>query len=249
MPIPDQSIRHLGHSSFLLKLNGIVMIFDYHVDPARTSPGSDLGNGVIRPEALAGEQVYVFASHGHSDHFHPVIFEWKNHVGAIQYILSYDIPDPPESDMVFRPGEERTVKDIRVRSYSSTDAGLAFSIYVRGKHVYHSGDNAFWNWDGDLDDDIYERIGLSEIDRQTPMDIAFQVCDPRLDNVGDGGIHIFARIFQPGLLVPIHSFGQYEFNAKAEKRLRGAGFSNAYWCVGRPGQIVSLSQFSEPGFL
>jgi L-ascorbate metabolism protein UlaG (beta-lactamase superfamily) len=235
--LPDNTIWHLIHSSFLLKLDGIVMIFDYYLPPRGVVSADGLSSGVIDPEAMVNEEVYVFASHGHQDHFHPVIYDWKNKVPNIHYILSYDIPKPPKDAAVFRAGERKRIGNIQVQSYASTDEGLAYSIYVNGKHVYFAGDNAFWNWDGDLDDDIYERIALSLINRETPMDIAFQVCDPRLDGMGDGGIHIFAREFQPKLLVPIHSFGKYAFNAVVAKRLQQGGFTHAFWCVGKRGEM------------
>ena len=240
--LPDNTIWHLIHSSFLLKLNGMVMVFDYYLDPAKTSDRDDLRTGVIRPEVMAGEEVYVFASHGHQDHFHPVVYDWRRQVTHIHYILSYDIPSPPSQAVVFKPGERKSVGNLRVQSYSSTDAGLAYSIYTQDKHIYFSGDNAFWNWDGDLDDEIYERHALSAIDRETPMDIAFQVCDPRLNDMGDGGIHIFARNFQPRLLVPIHAFGNYAFNVQVENRLRERGYPNAYWCVGHRGEAFTIPQ-------
>jgi len=238
--IPDNTIRHLIQSSFLLKLDGKVMIFDYSIAPDQISDDRGLETGVIRPETLINEEVYVFVSHGHEDHFNPVIFDWDKNIADIHYALSYDLPKSPVEGTIFRPNEEKTLADIRVRSYPSTDDGLAYSLYFHGKHIYFSGDNAFWNWDGDLDDDIYERIALSDIDGETPMDIAFQVCDPRLDGMGDGGIHIFARKFQPKLLVPIHSFGEYGFNALVEKRLRESGFENAYWCVRGRGDLFSI---------
>jgi L-ascorbate metabolism protein UlaG (beta-lactamase superfamily) len=239
--LPDNTIWHLIHSSFLLKLKGIVMLFDYYTE-AGTPADAGLDSGVIVPAALAGEEVYVIASHGHADHFDPVVFDWKERIPGIHYILSYDIPAPPEYATVIKPGEHRTVGNIRIRSYPSTDDGLAYSIYTGGMHVYFSGDNAFWNWVGDLGDGIYARIALGAIDRETPMDIAFQVCDPRLDGMGDGGIHIFARDFKPTLLVPIHSFGEYGFNAVAEQRLRQQGFTNEFWCVRRRGEMARIGR-------
>jgi len=238
--LPDNSIWHLIQSSFLLKLNGKVMIFDYFIAPGQITENSGIETGVIRPETLINEEVYVFVSHSHEDHFNPVVFDWNKSIPDIHYILSYDLPKSQVKGTILRPNEEKTLKDIRVRSYPSTDDGLAYSIYVKGKHIYFSGDNAFWNWDGDLDDDIYERIALADIDGEKAMDIAFQVCDPRLDGMGDGGIHIFARKFQPKLLVPIHSFGQYEFNARVENRLRKSGFENTYWCVSGRGDSFSI---------
>ena len=241
MSLPDNTIRHLDHSSFLLKYNGIAMIFDYFLDPAKTPDPGGLDNGVIDPALLADEQTYVFASHGHGDHYHPVIHTWREQIAHIQYILSYDIPSPPPEAVVVRPGEEKNVGALRVRGYPSTDDGLAYSIYLDGGHIYFSGDNAFWNWDGDLDDEIYHRIALAAIDRDTPMDIAFQVCDPRLDGMGDGGIHIFAHTFQPGLLVPIHSFGNYAFNQTVADRLRQRGYDKPFWCVSRKGDVCPLT--------
>jgi L-ascorbate metabolism protein UlaG (beta-lactamase superfamily) len=239
-PLPDNAIWHLIHSSFLLKLQGIVMVFDYFEEPAAASAQGGLDAGVIDGQRLTDEEVYVFASHSHRDHFHPLIFDWKKGVSNIHYVLSYDIPRPPAEAAVLKPGEKKSVGRIQVQAYPSSDAGLAYSIYAQGKHVYYSGDNAFWNWDNDLGDEIYERIALDAIDRKTPMDIAFQVCDPRLDGMGDGGICVFARQFQPRLLVPIHSFGRYEFNAVVEKRLRDSGFANAYWCVSKRGEMYSI---------
>jgi L-ascorbate metabolism protein UlaG (beta-lactamase superfamily) len=183
----------------------------------------------------------VFASHGHPDHFSPEVFEWRQHSSRIHYILSYDIQMPSFDVTQLKPGDATSVGGIRVRAYASTDHGLAYSIYAQGRHIYFAGDNAFWNWDGDLDDDIYHRIALDAIDTQIPMDIAFQVCDPRLEGMGDGGIHIFARAFQPKLLVPIHSFGNYAFNVRVEKRLRTDGFAHRFWCVSRPGDVLVLN--------
>jgi L-ascorbate metabolism protein UlaG (beta-lactamase superfamily) len=238
--LTDNIIRHLSHSSFLLKLDGLVMVLDYYRDPSNLPEDAGLETGVVRPEVLVAEEVYVLASHGHQDHFHPSLYDWHAQIPHLYYIFSYDIPGPPPEATVLRPGEQKTVGRLRVRAYSSTDQGLAYSIYIGGRHLYFSGDNAFWNWDGDLDDAIYHQIALDEIDRHTPMDIAFQVCDPRLDGMGDGGIHIFARTFQPRLLVPMHAFGNYEFNGVVERRLREEGFVNRFWCIKQPGETIPV---------
>lgn len=236
MPLPDHTIRHLSHSSFLLRLSGLVMVFDYFGQPSNTNMACE----AIQPEDLDGADVYVIASHSHKDHFNPEIFEWRQQASQIHYLLSYDIPVPSFTVTRLKPGDVTSVGSIRVRAYASTDHGLAYSIYAQDRHIYFAGDNAFWNWDGDLEDAIYHRIALDAIDTRIPMDIAFQVCDPRLDGKGDGGIHIFARAFQPKLLVPIHSFGNYTFNAKVEQRLRANGYVQRFWCVRRPGDVFSL---------
>ncbi len=240
MTIPDNTLYHLTQSSNLLKLKGQVFIFDYP-EPARSAEqGAGLAQGIVRPEDLAGETVYVVISHSHADHFNREIFSWADTIENITYVLSHEIPDPPETALGMKPGRSFETGGMAISAYSSTDAGVACSLFYQGYYIYFSGDNAFWNWDGDLDDDIYIRTVLSEIPREPPMDIAFQVCDPRLDGKGDGGIHVFARHFNPRLLVPIHAFGRYEFNRTAEKRLREKGFDNRFWCVAGRGHSCRI---------
>jgi L-ascorbate metabolism protein UlaG (beta-lactamase superfamily) len=240
MFLSDNTIRHLGHSSFMMKIDGLIMIFDYCGPGLNRVAGGKADPDTINPKALAAEQVYVFASHGHQDHFHPEIYAWASQIPGIHYIIAYDIPPAPVDVSVMKPGERKRVGRIEVQSYASSDQGLAYSIYYNGRHIYFAGDNAFWNWDGDLDDEIYHRTALADIDHQTPMDIAFQVCDPRLEGMGDGGIHVFARIFQPRLLVPMHAFGDYDFNTRAARRLRESGFAHDFWCICRVGVTYAL---------
>jgi L-ascorbate metabolism protein UlaG (beta-lactamase superfamily) len=189
---------------------------------------------------LTDEEVIVFISHGHGDHFHRDIFQWKKSIADITYVLSYDIVEPPEEALVVKPEKSYALKSMEIATYPSTDAGVAYSIFIAGRHIYFSGDNAFWNWDGDLGDDIYIRIALAAIPKEPPMDIAFQVCDPRLETMGAGGVYIFANHFQPKLLVPLHSFGEYAFNARAEKRLRSLGYQNDFWCIRGRGERYAL---------
>jgi len=240
MTIQDNTIFHLTQSSNLMKLKGNTFIFDYPESTENIDITGGLKQGVINPKELADETVYVIVSHSHGDHFHEDIFSWAEHIEKITYILSYDIPNPPKDAIIMRPGESFELDGMQFKIYSSTDAGIACSIIYEGIHIYFSGDNAFWNWDGDLDDDIYIRIALSQILKDPPIDIAFQVCDPRLDGMEDGGVHIFARYFNPRLLVPIHAFGKYEFNKTAETRLRKKGFDQPFWCINSRGAHFHL---------
>lgn len=241
MSLPDNTIWHLGHSSHAIKIAGKLLIFDYAKPQGRTDDQLGLENGWIDPKAIQNEDTVVFVSHGHEDHFSLEIFEWRTLVRNLAYVISYDIKNIPDNAERAIPGQFLELSDLQVQVYPSTDEGIAFSIFINQKHIYFSGDNAFWNWDGDLDDDIYIRLALADINTSRPMDIAFQVCDPRLEGMGAGGIYIFARKFRPGLLIPIHSFGDYAFNRRAERRLRENGFSNRFWCIGGIGESYRLN--------
>ena len=185
----------------------------------------------LDPNQLKDEKVYVFASHGHGDHYNTTILTWKNNIPRIKYLLSSDFNRYPEGATLISPGQVVGVDDIKVRAYPSTDAGVAYSVYVEGKHIYFAGDNGFWNWEGKRPEDEYINKDLATVDKQVPMDIAFQVCDPKANGVGDGGVGIFAVTFQPKLLVPIHLRGEYEFLKSVELKLKERGFKNKFWAI------------------
>lgn len=234
--IADNTIWHFGHSANLLKLGGRVLVFDY---PYGSEASADIVH-YLDPNELKDEKVYVFVSHGHGDHYNSGILRWQNHIPHIRYILSSDFTRFPEGATLISPGQVVEVDDMKVRAYPSTDAGAAFSIYVDGKHIYFAGDNGFWNWEGKRPQDEYISKDLASLDRTVPIDIAFQVCDPKADGVGDGGVGIFAITFQPKLLVPIHLRGEYEFLKKIELQLKDRGFKNRFWVIKSIGDTTSF---------
>ncbi len=87
MPLKHNTICHLAHSSFALKLDGKLFIFDYYM-PESDRKGQGLAQGFIDPEEIREEEVYVLNSHSHSDHLNNVVFEWQEAVDDITYIMS-----------------------------------------------------------------------------------------------------------------------------------------------------------------
>jgi L-ascorbate metabolism protein UlaG (beta-lactamase superfamily) len=240
MTLPNNTIWHLGHSSNAIKIADTLLVFDYATPLSKHQKGDGLFNGRIIPEEIRQESVAVFISHGHEDHYTADIFEWSKVVPDINYFISYDIRSCPDRVHKVKPHQYLEMNGFSIRAYPSTDEGVALSIFIGGRHLYFSGDNAFWNWDGDLDDEIYLRLALADIDRSQPINVAFQVCDPRLERKGAGGIYIFAREFNPDLLIPVHSFGDYAFNRRVEQRLRKQGFDKRFWRVERAGESIRI---------
>jgi hypothetical protein len=144
--ISDNTIVHLGHSAVLLKIAGRVLLFDY--------PYPDTSSEMwyaLRPEELVSERVYVFSSHSHSDHhdYRGRIYNWKDTIPDIKFILASDILNYPRGAIVVEPNQTIEVEEMTIRTYPSTDAGVAYSVYLDNKHIYFSGDNGFWNWKGE----------------------------------------------------------------------------------------------------
>lgn len=238
--IPDNTIRHFSQSGILLKLFGRVFVFDY-AGPVRRQQSDVLTGSILDPFEIQDEHVTVFVSHGHRDHFNPEIFTWQSHIKSIRYVISNDIMGLPPYVLTVGPGESHDIDGIRVRTYHSTDRGVAFSVFFHDTHVYFAGDHALWSRSDDSDDFRYIRLMNTLLKGTPPMDIAFHVCDPRLSGKGAGGIYAFAQEFQPKILVPIHSFGVYKFNKKAHRELIRLGYSGFFWEIQEFGEELQLA--------
>jgi len=237
MSLSNNTIWHLSHSSNAIKVANKLFIFDYH-QPATKNP--DLNKGQINPQEIKDEQVYVLISHGHPDHFNRGIFNWSKVVKNISYIISSDVHNIPDKAHSIKPNKSLKLGDVEIKTYPSTDIGVAFSVFVDNHHIYFAGDNAFWNWENKVPEKHYIKNVLDKIDSKKDISIAFQVCDPRLEGQGEGGIYAFARAFNPNILVPIHSFGNYSINQRAHQKLKNQGFKNKFWCINRPGDSYSF---------
>ena len=128
-------VTFLGHSGFFLELPEADLLFDYYKGEL---PVPD-------PE----RPLFVFVSHAHADHFSRKIFSLAEKTERICYILSDDIQKSkvPESLKALGkvrftgPEEDFTVGEtLRVRTFLSTDEGVAFLVDAPGARIYHAGD-------------------------------------------------------------------------------------------------------------
>ena len=81
-------IWYLNHSSWAVKTKDHLLIFDY-TESGEKPAAHFISSGFIHPSELDGLNVSVFVSHGHVDHYDPVIFDWQNSVKDVKYILGF----------------------------------------------------------------------------------------------------------------------------------------------------------------
>lgn len=212
-------IYHLYHSGVLIEMNDTVLIFDYYYDIPL--PGKEgLEAAVVDPSYLKGKKVYVFVSHRHSDHYHPLIFDWQKKVKDIKYILSSDIEVKKRGQHItfMKKYQERVINGIKVRTYGSTDQGLSYLLEIKDLCIYHAGDLNCWKWsDFSLEKQLQEeREFKNEVARikDEVVDIAFIPVDPRLGENYYLAAEYFAQAIEPKLLVPIHFKDNYQITAK-----------------------------------
>ena len=220
-------VTFLGHSGFFLELPEADLLFDYYKGEL---PAPD-------PE----RPLFVFVSHAHADHFTRKIFSLAEKTERIRFILSDDIKKDkvPESLMALgkvrftSPEEDFTVplhqaeagekeasgQTLRVRTFLSTDEGVAFLVDVSGARIYHAGDLNDWHWD-DVDrewneeqyrgyQDALGKIAACVAEDGRVPDAAFVPVDTRL---GDGaffwmGLDEYMKAVGARNIFPMHLFG------------------------------------------
>lgn len=115
------------------------MIFDHLLD------------GSVDPNGIKNQNVFVFISHGHGDHFDKNILEWKKVVPNITYIFGWQTQEA-EGHHAF--GKDRTVMSIgplKIKNIFHNFDDIpesAFLIEVDGLNIYFSGDHG--NFSGAL---------------------------------------------------------------------------------------------------
>lgn len=202
-------VTFLGHSGFLVELDGVCLLFDWYQ--------GDL------PE-LPAKPLLCFASHRHPDHFNPHIFSLDDGTREVQYLLGKDIKLSPHNQKKWNLSSETVQKcvllggletaemmcGVKVETLPSTDEGVAFVVSCEGKTIYHAGDLNWWHWEGE--DPAWNRN--MEVDfkrymeplRERDIDLAFAPLDPRLENAADCGFLYLLQLARIKKIIPMHQW-------------------------------------------
>ena len=199
-------VWHLGHSGWAIKTQHHLLIFDYFKNPNRVLPiDASLASGYVIPSEIKDENVTVFASHHHYDHYDPRIFEWRSEIPDIQYVLGFRPNDIDQEYTYTEPRSEQEIGSLRVCTIRSNDAGVGFLIEVDGLTIFHAGDHANGRMDmsGDYTPEIDALATMSE-----DIDLAFfAIFDASLGTPESEqlGVHYAIEHLKPKALFPMHA--------------------------------------------
>jgi L-ascorbate metabolism protein UlaG (beta-lactamase superfamily) len=198
-------IWYLGHSGWAIKTRENLLVFDWF-QRDRLPGGPGLCNGNILTAELAGENVTVFVSHEHGDHFDPGIFEWREDIPGITYVMGCHAEEAPPYEFV-GPRDDRTINGMRVRTIESNDTGVGFLIEVDGVVIYHAGDHA-----NRLRD--FSGPYCGEIDYLADFGLRPDIAFMPISGCGFGdqeavkmGVHYALEALEPRVFIPMHSGG------------------------------------------
>jgi L-ascorbate metabolism protein UlaG (beta-lactamase superfamily) len=217
-------INYLYNSGFTVETENNLLIFDYCLDEALMGV-KNRRNGTVGIEDLRiNKDVLVFSSHSHSDHFNPVILEWRKVRPDINYILSSDIGIDIEvesnNDKLYHLSakEELRLKDVSIKAFGSTDIGISFLVRVDGVDIFHAGDLNWWHWwdEPDKENLKAEKMFKLEIEklRGNNVDIAFFPVDQRLKSYYFFGGEYFIKEMTPKIFIPMHFRENFEITKK-----------------------------------
>lgn len=220
-------VTYIHHSCFCVEIEDKVFVFDYfngaHVPQYQY-------NGKM-PEYPKDQEIYVFSSHQHGDHFDADVFDWAEKYEKIQYVFPKDMKfsesyfrkrnlNPAVSEKIHyvKLKDEILLDDIRIETLISTDEGVAFLVTYKGKTIYHAGDLHWWHWDGEdpIINEYQEKNYKRQIDRikGRHVDVAFVVIDNRLKEALFWGIDYFMEQVDAEHVIPMHLWKDYEIIPK-----------------------------------
>ncbi len=245
----EVAMWYLGHCGWALKTDEHFLIFDYWSGGAIPETPC-LANGSIDPAELSDENVYVFVTHEHGDHFDPTIFSWSETMPNVTYVFGFR----PELQPQYRqagyegpeyefagPREHVELDGMNIHTIAANDAGVGFLVEVDGLVLYHAGDHAGWA-EG-------ERDGyFAEIDYLAPfideLDMAFvnvtgcHAHNP--DALREGNLYTIDA-FQPKLIIPTHAGGREHVYREEEATARENGVATPFCCPANRGDSYVYS--------
>lgn len=196
------NVTYIHHSCFLVETDRFYYLFDYETGSL--------------PHMDGEKPVVVLSSHSHGDHYNPEVFSLlkKRGMQKIRAVLSDDIEIPAGVDtLAVSPGKEYILgHQQKLKTFRSTDLGVAFLLEDRDRRIYHAGDLNDWVWDEETDayntqmtaDYRREIAALSEYLNQREIDLAFVVLDPRQEGDYDRGMCFFLENIPVKKVYPMH---------------------------------------------
>lgn len=214
---------YIFHDCFVVKAPEAILVFDFWKDPYQ--------NGTLPNPLMNVDKempVYVFVSHGHKDHYNPVIFSWVKHFPNIHYIVSRDVrrrinhiisPTSSYKGDKIDPAKVIVMSDcdkyddgiISVRSFPSTDTGNSYAMTIGSRSIFHAGDLNAWIWkDESTEEEVRDALDRFNaiVDMIAESNERFDICffpvDSRIGTDYFTGAKIFLERFKIENFFPMH---------------------------------------------
>jgi len=208
----EAKVWYLGHSGWAIKTQNHFLIFDYFCNRWDRAPDdSCFASGCVIPEQIKDQNVTVFSTHSHGDHYDPRIFTWKETIPDIEYVLCWEQNTEGNEYTLIPVHDQQKVEDMDVYVHYSTDLGGGYLIDVDGLTLLHMGDHA--NGEDELMAAFTDEIDLIA-EKNKEIDILFggiRGCSLGQPEQVKQGMYYVLETLDPKLFVPMHN-GSHTFN-------------------------------------
>ena len=230
---------YLGHCGWAFKTKNHLLIFDYW-NQGKNPAEPLLANGHINPAEIVDQNVSVFVTHEHGDHFDTSIFAWPETVENINYIFGCRPEEMPQfrdsgytgpGYTYIGPRQNKTIDGMDIHTLEANDGGVGFLVTVDGITIYHAGDHAGWR-EGEREGFTREIDYLAELGK--PVDFAI---------LNVTGCHVQDTItlaesvcytlekLRPRMWIPTHGLNrEYVYRNFADK-IAAEGFTTKALCA------------------
>ena len=232
------------NSGFSVQVGSTLLIFDYWEGEERELKQSAR---ITESFLKAFEQIFVFVSHQHPDHYDPVIYDWQKAGLPVNYIVAHDMPVGTRGSRISPLQEKKLTSNISVKAFESTDMGVSFLVTAYGMNIFHAGDLNLWHWRQEstlkeieaAEEAFYHAL---EPMRQEKIDVAMFPVDPRKGYMYDAGANHFIMTEKPRVFIPMHWQDRPEVAIEYARRTRNP--QTEVVSLTRPGTIANLT-FSD----
>ncbi|MDD2244768.1 MAG: MBL fold metallo-hydrolase [Dysgonamonadaceae bacterium] len=210
-------VTYIFHSCYVVECEGFSMIFDFYKDTKQTDGSMWVNDYLLNKK----EDLYVFCSHSHPDHYNNEILRWKERKKNVHFIFSNEVAESTGeklADVVYL--DKCSIfedENLMVKAFGSTDIGGSFLIKVGEKYIFHAGDLNNWHWSEEVPSAealIYENNYLCELELMAEdvehLFLAMFPVDPRLGKNYMKGAEQFVSRIQTNYFLPMHFSEQYE---------------------------------------
>lgn len=238
---------YLNHSAVAVQTDDHLLLFDLFDKVLNPREGEGLEQGKVSPSQLAQEDVLVFVSHEHQDHFDAKVFS-LDCLPKVRFILPEELDVLYDEGIFAKSNQIVTLPDAKITTFASTDIGLAYLVEVDGKRIYHAGDLNWWHWQGEeeefnLDQEkryLQQMQLLSQAVGDRTIDLAFVPVDPRLGEDCLRGVCAFCQAVETKVIVPIHFWGDFSVCERIKRSPQMSEFASRIVTLQRNGESFVL---------
>ena len=248
----------IHHSCLLVEVDEKVLIFDYFAGDR----GENYTFSGKLPTYEADTPIYFFVSHSHRDHYDMDVLRLAETYSNVHYIFSKDVrispnflkkhgvdPDVRRKVTFVSPDKKYEVEDLTIRTFKSTDAGVAFHVSVQGVDLFHAGDLSDWRMEGvgDLINGRMTREYRHQIRKiaALPIHVAFVPMDPRLGEHQFDGLSYFLEQSRAAYVFQMHMWQNYEVIHTFKKRITNRENAERIMEIERENQVFFFGENVE----